>query len=384
MDIDLTSVPGFYGLISRDTTCNLLKSSPEGTYLIRESAHYPGDYTISICSDNIIEHYRIQYKQTPNEKPFTIDNESYFDDLNQLIQHYKRDADGLCCQLVAALISTAEYQSVLKVKNGGQINKSDLDFVEQIGKGEFSEVHKAMYKGTEVAVKVVKDESLAALFITEATTMQSLNHPNLVLLKGLVHESDLSICIVTEFMAKGSLVEYLRTRGRTVIGSTDQIRFAKDVCSGMAYLEDRKLVHRDLAARNVLLNDQCMAKVSDFGLAMFDSGEIASKSKIPVKWTAPEALKHHRFTSKSDVWSFGILLWEIYTFGRVPYPRISLTDVSEWIEEGNRMDRPDNCPDPMFNLMTSAWQWEAQARPTFREILLKLNDTYTVCKSTFV
>ncbi|ESN94470.1 hypothetical protein HELRODRAFT_68803, partial [Helobdella robusta] len=197
---------------------------------------------------------------------------------------------------------------------------------------------------------------------------RTLNHTNLVQLIGIVDDNDDSLCIVTEYMGRGSLLDYLRTRGRSVITQSDQIKFARDVCSGMKYLEEKKLVHRDLAARNVLLHDNGVAKVSDFGLAVNDVMMKTAGCKIPVKWTAPEALKHNKFTCKSDVWSFGVLLWEIYTFGRVPYPRISLNDVLAWLEEGNRMDRPDGCPEEMYKVMKMAWRWQADERPTFKDI----------------
>jgi len=172
------------------------------------------------------------------------------------------------------------------------------------------------------------------------------------------------IFLVTEFMGKGSLLEYLRSRGRQYVTKKDQIGFAFDTACGMAYLESRHVVHRDLAARNVLLSDEGQAKVADFGLASTDGATIDS-GKLPIKWTAPEALRQAQFSNKSDMWSFGVLLWEIYSFGRVPYPRIPLGDVVKHVEKGYQMEAPEGCPAQVYTIMKEAWELEPAQRPTF-------------------
>lgn len=369
----LISVPGFHESLSRDVAEELLKGCSPGLYIIRKSLHFPGDYTLSISVENAIEHYRIKYNNQTDKKPFTIDDETYFNNFSELVKHYTKDADGLCCKLTLPLVQIDKGFKCSIYTNGLLIQKDDLVFHEQIGKGEFSEVFRADYKGSDVAVKIIKNKELVNLFMDEALVMSKLNHSNLVHLKGVVDSVD-CLCIVTEYMAKGSLVDYLRSRGKNVITAHDQIKFARDVCAGMAYLEERGLVHRDLAARNVLLQDNGIAKVSDFGLALHSDSDMTTGSKIPVKWTAPEALKNHTFSCKSDVWSFGILLWEIYSFGRVPYPGILLKDVLSKLEEGHRMDPPDGCPSQIYKIMTWAWSWKPEDRPTFREISLKLVD----------
>ncbi|GFS46656.1 tyrosine-protein kinase csk-1 [Trichonephila inaurata madagascariensis] len=184
--------------------------------------------------------------------------------------------------------------------------------------------------------------------------MTSLSHRNLVQLLGVVFDWT-SIYIVTEYMSKGSLVDYLRSRARLHVTKKDQINFATDTCAGMEYLESRQLVHRDLAARNVLISDENVTKVKyflsfcDFGLAREKSFNLEG-GKFPIKWTAPEALRHSKFSNKSDMWSSGILLWEIYSFGRVLYLRIPLGDLVKHVEKGYRMEAPEGCPSEILTL----------------------------------
>uniref|UniRef100_A0A8C9M918 Protein kinase domain-containing protein n=1 Tax=Panthera tigris altaica TaxID=74533 RepID=A0A8C9M918_PANTA len=154
---------------------------------------------------------------------------------------------------------------------------------------------------------------------------------------------------------QGNLVNFLRTRGRALVSTPQLLQFSLHVAEGMEYLESKKLVHRDLAARNILISEDLVAKVSDFGLAKAERKGLDS-SRLPVKWTAPEALKHGKFSSKSDVWSFGVLLWEVFSYGRAPYPKMSLKEVSEAVEKGYRMEPPEGCPGPIHALMGSCWE----------------------------
>jgi len=348
--------------------------SKDGYFLVRESTNFVGDYTLCVSFQGKVEHYRIMHQRSGRPSPrFTIDDDEYFDSLAALVRHYKEDADGLCTRLTDEVANKAFMEILQSFKDAGLfIQNSDIKECEKIGKGEFGDVMLGVYKGEKVAVKIMKELEDKRLnqFLAEADVMMSLKHENLVCLKGVVVEPK-SWKIVTEFMTKGSLLEYLRSRGRQYVTRMHQIKFALDTCRGMAYLESKSIIHRDLAARNVLISEKDSAKVSDFGLAIQDDTFLDS-GKLPVKWTAPEALKEHKFTSKSDMWSFGVLLWEIYSFGRVPYPRIPINDVVKYVEKNNKMEAPEGCPDSIYNIMLSAWNLSAVQRPTFNEIYYTL------------
>ncbi|XP_042861827.1 tyrosine-protein kinase CSK-like [Penaeus japonicus] len=345
----------------------------DGLFLVRESTNFPGDYTLCVCFERKVEHYRVIYK----DNKLTIDEEEFFDHLTKLVEHYEQDADGLCTQLKRSVPKQGRREYSVDPEKafkaaGWSINRQELKLLDSIGKGEFGDVLLGEWQGQKVAVKRLKDSSRAAQgILEEASLMTSLKHNNLVNLLGLVFE-DSCILLVTEFMSKGSLVDYLRSRGRFHVSKRDQINFACDTCSGMAYLESQKVVHRDLAARNVLISEEGVAKVCDFGLA-HEMNLKLDGGKFPIKWTAPEALRHSKFSNKSDMWSFGILLWEIYSFGRVPYPRIPLADVMKHVEKGYRMEAPDLCPPEVYQLMKDSWNENCNRRPTFHEAYKRLS-----------
>ncbi|PNJ18152.1 MATK isoform 3 [Pongo abelii] len=252
---------------------------------------------------------------------------------------------------------------------GWLLNLQHLTLGAQIGEGEFGAVLQGEYLGQKVAVKNIKCDVTAQAFLDETAVMTKMQHKNLVRLLGVILHQGLYI--VMEHVSKGNLVNFLRTRGRALVNTAQLLQFSLHVAEGMEYLESKKLVHRDLAARNILVSEDLVAKVSDFGLAKAERKGLDS-SRLPVKWTAPEALKHGKFTSKSDVWSFGVLLWEVFSYGRAPYPKMSLKEVSEAVEKGYRMEPPEGCPGPVHVLMSSCWEAEPARRPPFRKLAEKL------------
>ncbi|XP_016121422.1 megakaryocyte-associated tyrosine-protein kinase-like, partial [Sinocyclocheilus grahami] len=232
-----------------------------------------------------------------------------------------------------------------------------------------SAVLEGEYAGQRVAVKNIKCDVTAQAFLEETSVMTNLHHKNLVRLLGVILHNGLHI--VTELMTKGNLVNFLRSRGRFAVSATQLLRFALDVCEGMEHLESKKLLHRDLAGRNILVSEDTVAKVSDFGLAKVSS-TATDNSKLPIKWTAPEALKKKKFSAQSDVWSYGVLLWEIFSYGRQPYSKMSLSEVRECVDQGYRMEPPDGCPPDVYSIMTSCWETEPKRRPSFLKLRERL------------
>lgn len=162
--------------------------------------------------------------------------------------------------------------------------------------------------------------------------------------------------------------------------------FWVEIAEGMAFIEQRNYIHRDLRAANILVSASLVCKIADFGLArIIEDNEYTARegAKFPIKWTAPEAINFGSFTIKSDVWSFGILLMEIVTYGRIPYPGMSNPEVIRVLERGYRMPRPEHCPEELYNIMTRCWKNRPEERPTFEYIQSVLDDFYTATESQY-
>eukprot|EP00074_Homo_sapiens_P059127 XP_006715943.1 ephrin type-A receptor 1 isoform X1 [Homo sapiens] len=247
-----------------------------------------------------------------------------------------------------------------------------------IGEGEFGEV----YRGTlrlpsqdckTVAIKTLKDTSPGGQwwnFLREATIMGQFSHPHILHLEGVVTKRK-PIMIITEFMENGALDAFLREREDQLVPG-QLVAMLQGIASGMNYLSNHNYVHRDLAARNILVNQNLCCKVSDFGLTRllddFDGTYETQGGKIPIRWTAPEAIAHRIFTTASDVWSFGIVMWEVLSFGDKPYGEMSNQEVMKSIEDGYRLPPPVDCPAPLYELMKNCWAYDRARRPHFQKL----------------
>ena len=260
-----------------------------------------------------------------------------------------------------------------------EVESSEIQLVKIIGIGRFSVVWEGLMFGTlPVAVKVLKPEKKSAVneFLKKAAILKILCHPKIVHLCAVCTKEP--IYIVLEFMKHGSLLEYLRGKGRT-LRLPQLINIAAQIAQGMAFLEERSYVHRDLAARNVLVGENLICKVADFHLAQAVRGgtcEAPADAKVAIKWTAPEAARNNRFSIKSDVWAFGILLYEIVTFGRHPYPDMTNTQVLGQLQQGYRMPRPMGCPDKLYDIMLNCWREDPDCRPTFETLQWQLEQFF--------
>ncbi|XP_024080765.1 ephrin type-A receptor 4 isoform X4 [Cimex lectularius] len=267
-----------------------------------------------------------------------------------------------------------------------EIDASYINIEAIIGGGEFGDVCRGKLKlppdgrsEIDVAIKTLKSGSADKArndFLTEASIMGQFEHPNVIFLQGVVTKSN-PVLIITEYMENGSLDTFLRANdGKFQV--VQLVGMLRGIASGMQYLSEMNYVHRDLAARNVLVNSQLVCKIADFGL----SREIESTTegayttrggKIPVRWTAPEAIAFRKFTSASDVWSFGIVCWEVMSYGERPYWNWSNQDVIKSIEKGYRLPAPMDCPEAIYQLMLDTWQKERTHRPTFGSIVKTLD-----------
>jgi fyn-related kinase len=296
----------------------------------------------------------------------------FFSNLKDLVLHYSKSMDGLCCRLVNPCIVVEKPLIVGLAKDVWEIPRQELQKGDMLGEGNFGEVFKGAWnKNTSVAIKTLKaDAADLNQFLKEAEVMKTLIHPKLVQLYGVCTVGK-PMFIVTELMKKGELLKYLRSPEGELLKITDLVDMAAQVAEGMAFLEKKKYIHRDLAARNVLVGEYNIVKVADFGLARAipDSMyEVKSEYKLPIKWTAPEALTHSKYTIKSDVWSFGILLTELVTYGGLPYVGMSNNDVIKQLSNGYRMECPNECPKELYALMLQCWDKNALARPTFEAL----------------
>ncbi|XP_076134822.1 megakaryocyte-associated tyrosine-protein kinase isoform X1 [Alosa pseudoharengus] len=366
IDSCLSLMPWFHGKISGPQAVKKLKPREDGLFLVRESIRHPGDYVLCVSFAGEVIHYRVIYQ----DNKLTIDKSQFFHNLIDMIEFYSKNTGAIATILHRAKEKEGIRSAELELsKTGWLLDMDKLILGASIGEGEFGEVYKGEYMGQQVAVKNIKCDVTAQAFLSETAVMTKLQHKNLVRLLGVILQNGLYI--VTELMDKGNLVNYLRTRGRSQISSGQLMRIALDICEGMEYLESKKLVHRDLAARNILVSEDTVAKVSDFGLTKGDS-KGSEQVKLPVKWTAPEALKKEKFSTRSDVWSYGILLWETFSYGRQPYPKMSLKEVRERVEQGYRMEAPEDCPPALYQLMRGCWQDEPGKRPSFHKLRDKL------------
>ncbi|XP_075363741.1 ephrin type-B receptor 1 isoform X1 [Mycteria americana] len=267
-----------------------------------------------------------------------------------------------------------------------EIDVSFVKIEEVIGAGEFGEVYKGRLKlpgkrEIYVAIKTLKagySEKQRRDFLSEASIMGQFDHPNIIRLEGVVTKSR-PVMIITEFMENGALDSFLRQNDGqfTVIQLVGMLR---GIAAGMKYLAEMNYVHRDLAARNILVNSNLVCKVSDFGLSRYLQDDTSDPTytsslggKIPVRWTAPEAIAYRKFTSASDVWSYGIVMWEVMSFGERPYWDMSNQDVINAIEQDYRLPPPMDCPAALHQLMLDCWQKDRNTRPRFTEIVNTLD-----------
>ncbi|XP_060105878.1 tyrosine-protein kinase BTK isoform X1 [Heteronotia binoei] len=369
--------------ITRRQAEQLLKQEgKDGGFIVRDSIRKMGKYTVSVFAKSsgetqgTIRHYVVC--STPQNQYFLAEKH-LFSTIPELINYHQHNSAGLISRLkysVSSKQKTAPSTAGLGY-GAWEIEPKDLTFLKELGVGQFGVVKHGKWKGQyNVAIKMIKEGCMSEdAFIDEAKVMMNLSHEKLVQLFG-VCTKERPIMIVTEYLALGCLLTYLRDTRRS-LQSTELLEMCKDVCEAMEYLESKQFLHRDLAARNCLVHEQGTIKVSDFGLSRYvlDDDYISSMgSKFPVRWSPPEVLLYSKFSSKSDIWAFGVLMWEVYTLGKMPYERFTNSETTEHVTKGLRLYRPQLASERVYSIMYSCWHEKAEERPTFQVLLGNILD----------
>ncbi|KAL4634763.1 tyrosine-protein kinase ZAP-70 isoform X1 [Arapaima gigas] len=437
-------MPWYHGKITRTESERRLYSGaqPDGKFLVRERDE-SGTFALSVIYGKTAYHYQILLDKSGK---YSMPEGTKFDTVWQLVEYLKLKPDGLvtilreaCLNpnstmgrvctlfLLPTLSSTASsclciplgtsklddssstnrhtmpmdtsvyespYSDPEALKEKKLFLKRDQLMIDEVelGSGNFGCVKRGVYKmrkkQIDVAIKVLKSENEKGVkdeMMKEAEIMHQLDNPYIVRMIGLCQAENLML--VMEMAPAGPLNKYLSAK-KEQITVENVVELMHQVSLGMVYLEENNFVHRDLAARNVLLVNQHYAKISDFGLskalgANDNYYKARTAGKWPLKWYAPECINFHKFSSKSDVWSFGVTMWEAFSYGGKPYKKMKGPEVISFIESGNRMDCPPGCPDVMYALMKDCWTYQHENRPGFVKVEEQMrNYYYSISKKT--
>uniref|UniRef100_A0A2K6SB12 Tyrosine-protein kinase n=1 Tax=Saimiri boliviensis boliviensis TaxID=39432 RepID=A0A2K6SB12_SAIBB len=333
----------FKGISRKDAERQLLApGNMLGSFMIRDSETTKGSYSLSVRDydprqGDTVKHYKIR---TLDNGGFYISPRSTFSTLQELVAHYKKGSDGLCQKLSVPCVSSKPQKPW--EKDAWEIPRESLKLEKKLGAGQFGEVWMATYnKHTKVAVKTMKPGSMSvAAFLAEANVMKTLQHDKLVKLHAVVTTEP--IYIITEFMAKGSLLDFLKSDEGSKQPLPQLIDFSAQIAEGMAFIEQRNYIHRDLRAANILVSAALVCKIADFGLARI--------------------IEDNEYTAREGM---------------------SNPEVIRALERGYRMPRPEHCPEELYSIMTRCWKNRPEERPTFEYIQSVLDDFYTATESQY-
>lgn len=350
----------FHGVLPREEVVRLLVK--DGDFLVRETTRNDENQTVLSVGWDGHKHFIVQ---TTAENEFRFEGPS-FCSIQELIMFQYQSGQPV----------TSRSGAILKTpipRERWELNNDDVILLEKIGRGNFGDVYKAKLRSSQVDVavktcRVTVPEEQKRKFLQEGRILKQYDHPNVVKLIGICVQKQ-PIMIVMELVEGGSLLTFLRNNAVSLV-IKQLLNMCRDAAAGMCYLENKNCIHRDLAARNCLIGKDNIVKISDFGMSREEEEYIVSDGmkQIPIKWTAPEALNFGKYTSLCDVWSYGVLAWEIFSRGGTPYTGLSNTKAREQIDSGYRMPPPDDTPDEMYRLMLKCWEYAPENRPHFEQI----------------
>ncbi|XGW23359.1 hypothetical protein V3C99_005529 [Haemonchus contortus] len=367
---DVRGAEYYHGLIPRMDAEPLLKK--EGDFLLRKTEHSPGMIVLALSckTESGVKHFMINQD---------ADGTFYLEH-----HHEKSIADLIAWHLATKTPLSAASNARLRrpvERTQWLLNHDSILLVKKLGEGAFGEVYLAEYGSgktkQEVAVKTMRNEATrdARLkFMKEARLMRKYNHKHVVKILGVaVHEHPLML--VMEVCPNGSLLSHLR-KNKGNVALAEKLRFSTEASDGLAYLEKKLCIHRDIAARNCLLGAKFEVKIADFGMS--DDKVIVhddTLEKVPVKWLAPETLQDKIYSLKTDVWSYGVLVWEIYADGAEPYPGLTrLQTRAKIIVQNYRMEMPKDTPKSVADIVYSCWDKDPAKRPEMSRIYRMLRD----------
>ncbi|GLD55566.1 insulin-like growth factor 1 receptor isoform X1 [Lates japonicus] len=313
-----------------------------------------------------------------------------------VVLNRKRNSDRLGNGVLYASVNPEYFSAAeMYVPDEWEVAREKISLSRELGQGSFGMVYEGLAKGvvkdeaeTRVAIKTVNESASMRErieFLNEASVMKEFNCHHVVRLLGVVSQGQPTL-VIMELMTRGDLKSYLRSlRPKEQQWSSlslpplkKMLQMAGQIADGMAYLNANKFVHRDLAARNCMVAEDFTVKIGDFGMTRdiyeTDYYRKGGKGLLPVRWMSPESLKDGVFTTNSDVWSFGVVLWEIATLAEQPYQGLSNEQVLRFVMEGGLLEKPQNCPDMLFELMRMCWQYNPKMRPSFVEIISSIKD----------
>ncbi|XP_067142993.1 tyrosine-protein kinase Fer-like [Centruroides vittatus] len=356
----------FHGVLPREEVVRLLVN--DGDFLVRETTRNDErQIVVSVCWKGH-KHFIVQ---TTFDGKYRFEGPA-FSTIQELINYQHQSGHPITSRSGAILANPVHRER-------WELSNDDVELIDKIGRGNFGDVYKAVLHptGIEVAVKTCRvnlPDEQKRKFLQEGRILKQYSHPNIVKFIGICVQKQ-PVMIVMELVPGGSLLNFLRLQGVTLT-VPQLIAMCTDTAAGMEYLESKNCIHRDLAARNCLVGYNNNVKISDFGMSREEEEYIVSDGmkQIPIKWTAPEALNFGKYTSLCDVWSYGVLMWEIFSLGSTPYYGLTNSKARELIDSGYRLPSPESTPVGVYELMLRCWEYNPERRPHFQEIRMTLEN----------